>query len=95
VAAKYKDGKGYRQLARATRRYYDPLLDDILALGRHRPSAELNRTTVVDHVESWPQWHQQRKAAAVLRNLFNIATYYGVVAANEAYDLRIESGKPR
>ncbi len=95
VVAKYKEGKEYGLLAPATKRYYDPLLDDILELGRHRPFAELNRTAVVDYVESWPQWHQQRKAAAVLRNLFNIATYYGVVAANEAYDLRIESGKPR
>ncbi len=95
VVAKYRSSPEYETLATSTRRYYDVILDDVLGLGRARPFSELNRMAVVDYVESWPDWHQQRKTAAVLRNLFNVAAYYGVGDRAHVSDLRLSTGKPR
>ncbi len=95
VVAKYRASEDYEALAPGTRKYYDPIIEDVLALGRGRPFNELNRMAVVDYVESWPDWHQQRKDAAVLRNLFHTAAYNAFGDRSHGDDLRISSGKAR
>lgn len=59
------------------------------------PFASFTRRAVVDFVETYPKPFQRRKAAAVLKNLFKIARYYGYVATDEAAGLRLKGSKPR
>lgn len=95
VISKYKNRAEYANLAESTKKYYNPILEDILHLGANRPFRELNRSVVIDYIESFDATHERRKTAAVLKNLFNVATYYGAAATNEMYDLRLPAARPR
>ena len=55
------------------------------------PFASFTRRVVVDFVESYPQPHQQSKAATVLQSLFKLAQYYGIVEGNQAAKLRLQT----
>jgi len=59
------------------------------------PFASFTRQAVGDFVETYQKQHQRRQAAAVLKNLFGIARYHGVVAIDEAAGLGLETTPPR
>jgi len=65
------------------------------ALGPALPFASFTRRAVVDFIESYPKRHQRRQAAAVLKNLFGMARYYGIVTIDEAAGLRLKTNPPR
>src|SRR5262249_936735 len=67
----------------------------IEALGPALPFASFTRRAVVDFIETYPKRHQRRQAAAVLKSLFGIARYYGIVTTDEAAGLRLRTGRPR
>jgi len=95
VIQRYREGKKYTKLAPGTRKYYDRFLRDIGALGCRLPFASFTRRAVVDFVESYPKAHQRRQAAAVLKNLFAIARYHGIVTTDDAAGLQLETTQPR
>jgi len=95
IIAKYRDSNEYKALATGTLKYYRRFLRDIEGLGPALPFSAFTRRAVVDFIESYEKAHQPRQAAAVLKNLFKIARYYGVVAQNEADHLRLKTSKPR
>ena len=95
VIAEYQDGDEFRDLSKGTTAYYKRYLRDIEALGPSLPFASFTRRAVVDFIETYPRPPQRRKAAAVLKNLFKIARYYGIVATDETGGLRLKASKPR
>lgn len=95
VIKRYRDGTKYGKLASGTRKYYDRFLHEIGALGPHLPFASFTRRAVVDFIETYSKVHQRRQAAAVLKNLFGVARYYGAVATDEAAGLQLETSAPR
>jgi integrase len=95
IVQKYKSRDEYLKLAPSTRKYYDPILEDILQIGPSRHFKELTRSVVVDYIESFDALYERRKTAAVLKNLFNVATYYDVVKTSEMNDLRLPASRPR
>jgi integrase len=95
VIRQYQDSNEFHNLAYSTLKVYRRFLRDIEALGPLLPFASFTRRVVVDFVESYPQPHQQSKAATVLQNLFQVAQYYGIVAANQAARLRLQTPRPR
>jgi integrase len=50
---------------------------------------------VVDFIETYVKAFQRRQAAAVLKNLFGVARYYGIVVTDEAAGLRLKTTRPR
>ena len=95
VIAKYRASDEYRALAPGTTKYYERFLRDIEALGSGLPFASFNRRAVVDFVDTYAKPFQRRQAGAVLRNLFKLARYYGLVAVDEAAGLRLRTNAPR
>jgi integrase len=59
------------------------------------PFTSFTRQAVVDFIETYPKLHQRRQAAAVLKNLFALARYYGLVESDAASGLRLKTSKPR
>jgi integrase len=76
-------------------KYYNRFLREIEALKPDLPFASFTRRAVVDFIETYSKAHQRRQSAAVLKNLFKLARYYGVVAADETAGLRLKTSKPR
>jgi integrase len=70
-------------------------LRDIEVLGPALPFTSFTRRAVVDFIETYAKPHQRRQAAAVLKNLFGIARYYGIVTTDEAAGLRLKTTPPR
>jgi integrase len=95
VIQKYRDGDEYQGLAIGTAKYYNRFLREIEALGRDLPFASFTRRAVVDFIESYSKSHQRRQSAAVLKNLFKLARYHGVVTADETAGLRLKTSRPR
>jgi integrase len=95
VIEQYKGSDEYQDLSTGTVAYYKRYLRDIEALGPNLPFASFTRRAVVDFLETYPKPPQRRKAAAVLKNLFKIARYYGIVATDETIGLRLKMSKPR
>jgi integrase len=95
LIAQYRESEEYRELAPGTSKYYRRYLRDIEALGPRLPFASFSRRAVVDFIESYAKPHQRRQAAAVLKNLFRLARYRGVVIADETAGLRLRTRKPR
>jgi integrase len=95
VIARYRAGDEYRELAPGTIKYYRRFLRDLEALGPTLPFASFTRRAVVDYIETYPKPHQRRQAAAVLKNLFKLARYHGIVAADETAGLRLKTNRPR
>jgi integrase len=95
VIQRYQDSDDYRDLSAGTIKYYSRFLREISALGPALPFASFTRRAVVDFIETYPKRHQRRQAAAVLKNLFGIARYYGIVTTDEAAGLRLKTSPPR
>jgi integrase len=76
-------------------KYYKRFLRDIEALGPNLPFASFSRRAVVDFIETYNKLHQRRQSAAVLKNLFKLARYYGVAATDETAGLRLKTNRPR
>jgi integrase len=91
VIDSYKSTDKYKKLADGTKRYYDNYMDDFKDLGALIPLSFFDRGMIIDFVETYENVGDQRKAAAVLRNLYNRATYKGVVAENLANKLDIST----
>ena len=92
---RYRKSDGFQGLAAGTVKYYKRYLRDIEALGPGLPFASFTRQAVVDFIETYPKTHQRRQAAAVLKNLFQLARYYGLVETDAAAGLRLQTSKPR
>lgn len=95
LIAGYRDSDDYLELAPGTLKYYRRYLRDIEALGPRLPFASFTRRAVVNYIESYPKPHQRRQAAAVLKNLFKLARYRGLVTVDETVGLRLRATKPR
>jgi hypothetical protein len=95
VIQRYRDSDEYRDLSLGTVKYYKRFLREIEALGPALPFASFTRRAVVDFIESYSKAHQRRQSAAVLKNLFKLARYHGVVAADETAGLRLKTSRPR
>jgi hypothetical protein len=95
VIQRYRASDECRSLSPGTMKYYRRFLRDIEALGPGLPFASFTRRAVVDFIESYGKPHQRRQAAAVLKNLFRLARYYGIVATDEAAGLRLRTARPR
>jgi integrase len=95
VIAEYRESDEFRDLAPGTARYYNRYLRDIERLGHRLAFSSFTRRAVVDLIESYGKPHQRAKCAAVLKNLFKIARYRGLVATDETVGLRLRTSKPR
>jgi integrase len=95
VIGRYRESDGYRELSHGTVAYYKRYLRDIEALGATLPFSSFSRRAVVDFIESYTKTHQRRQAAAVLKNLFGIARYHGIIATDETTGLRLKMNQPR
>jgi integrase len=95
VIERYRSGNEYRRLSAASIKAYKRFLRDIENLGRTLPFTSFTRRAVVDFVDSYPKTHQRRTVATVLKNLFAVARYHGIVSNNEATALRLEMSRPR
>jgi integrase len=95
VIEQYRTSDQFAQLRPGTVKYYKRYLRDIEGFGPALPFSAFTRRAVVDFIESYPAPHQRRQAAAVLKNLFGMARYYGVVEQNQAAGLRLKTSKPR
>jgi hypothetical protein len=96
LAARYRASDDWRDLAPGTVKYYKRYLRDIEALGLQLDfAAAFTRRAVVDFLETYPARHQRRQAAAVLKALFRIARYHGLVESDVATGLRLKTTKPR
>jgi hypothetical protein len=95
VIQRYRDSDQYAALSPGTVKYYKRFLRDIEALGPILPFTSFTRRAVVDFIETYAKRHQRRQAAAVLKNLFGIARYYGIITSDEAAGLRLKTTPPR
>ena len=95
VIQRYVASDHFAELTQGTVRYYRRFLRDIESLGPALPFASFTRRAVVDFIESYVSPHQRRQATAVLKNLFGIARYHGIVNTDEAAGLRLKTTKPR
>jgi hypothetical protein len=95
VIQRYRDSDEYRDLSLGTVKYYKRFLREIEALGPRLPFASFTRRAVVDFIESYPKAFQRRQSAAVLKNLFKLARYHGVVTMDETAGLRLKTSRPR
>jgi hypothetical protein len=95
VIQRYQNSDEYRGLSPGTVKYYKRFLREIEALGATLPFASFTRRAVVDFIESYDKPFQRRQSAAVLKNLFKLARYHGIVATDEAAGLRLKTSRPR
>ena len=95
VTQRYGDSDEFRDLSRGTVRCYRRFLPEIEALGPDLPFASFTRRAVVEFIETYSKAHQRRHSAAVLKYLFKLARYHGVVAADKAAGLRLKTSRPR
>jgi hypothetical protein len=95
VIERYRESDEYRELSSGTVAYYKRYLREIEALGVTLPFTAFTRRAVVDFIESYETRPQRRKATAVLKNLFKIARYHGIVTTDETAGLRNKMNRPR
>ena len=95
VIEKYQESDNYKRLGPGTVKYYRRYLRDIADLGSYLPFATFDRRATVDYIESYEKPHQRRQSAAVLKNLFKLALYYGHVTQDYTMNLRLATPKPR
>jgi hypothetical protein len=95
VIQRYVASDHFAELTPGTVRHYRRFLRDIELLGPALPFASFTRRAVVDFIESYGSPHQRHQATAVLKNLFGIARYHGIVNTDEAAGLRVRTTKPR
>ena len=87
----YEDSDRYQDLAKGTRVYYDRHLRAVVRLWGDLPIGFITRKAVVDLVETYPTPGERHKAAAVLRNLFDLAVYRGWASGNLATNMRLKT----
>src|SRR5438270_10187645 len=95
VIQRYRDSDEFRDLSPGTVKYYKRFLREIEVLGPALPFASFTRRAVVDFIESYPKAFQRRQVAAVVKNLFKLARYHGVVATDKTAGLRLKTNRPR
>lgn len=95
VIRDYERTEGYQALADGTRKYYDRMLRQIRRTFGDLPFSALTRRVVVDFCHGFESAGEQKKAAAVLSNLFTVAVYHGHVEKNQATSLRLKTPKKR
>lgn len=95
IIRKYEETEAYQSLAKGTLAYYDKHLRLILRTFGDLPFRALTRRVVVDYCHSFPTAGEQKKAAAVLSNLFAVAEYHGHTDKNLTHKLRLKSPKKR
>jgi len=95
VIQRYRDSDEYQDLSPGTVKYYKRFLREVEALGPDLPFASFTRRAVVDFIESYEKSFQRRQSTAVLKNLFKLAQYHGVVTADETAGLRLKTSRPR
>ncbi|TWA89839.1 phage integrase family protein [Azospirillum brasilense] len=95
VINKYKESKSYGKLSAGTLKYYNRLLDDICELGPGLPFEVFDRRMVLDFIETYEGIGDDRKVAAVLRNLFKTAQYWRIVPDNHATNLDLSAPAAR
>lgn len=95
VIRRYEKTESYQQLSEGTRGYYDRHLRRILRTFGDLPFSAITRRVVIDYCHAFPTAGEQRKAAAVLSNLFEVAAYHGLVNENHARKLRLKTPKKR
>lgn len=95
VIAKYMASEKFTTLAQGTTKYYRRYISDIEEVSGDLPWTSWDRRAVVDYIEEFEQVAERRKAAAVLRNLFNTAMYYGLCTENYANKLGLGSAPRR
>ena len=91
----YEQTEGYKDLADGTRTYYDRHLRQILRTFGDLPFNAITRRVVVDYCHGFSTAGEQRKAAAVMSNLFEVAVYHGHATENHARKLRLKTPKRR
>jgi len=94
IVCKYRESKRYQKLADNTLASYRPWLRDLETTFGHIRVAAFGRTQIVDYVEAAPAG-TQAVAATVIRNIFKLAYYHGLISANPAIGLEAEKGKSR
>jgi len=94
VVDKYRESKRYQKLADNTIASYAPWLKDLETNFGHIRVSEFNRTRIVDYIEVSPAG-TQAVAATVIRNIFKLAYYHGLIPTNPATGLEVDKGKPR
>jgi integrase len=95
VIQRYRDSDDYQKLSKNSVKYYRRFLRDIELLGPTIPFASFTRRATVDFVETYSKTSQRLKAASVLKNLFGIARYYGIVENDQTIGLRLKTSSPR
>ncbi len=95
VVQRYRESDAYRELKAGTLKYYKRFLRDIEGLGTALPFASFTRRAVIEFLETYDKPHQRRQCAAVLKKLFALARYHGVVERDETTDLRLKTSRPR
>jgi integrase len=95
VIARYRNSDNYKALATSTVKYYKRFLRDIESLGPHLPFNAFTRQAVIDLIESYDRPAARRLCASVLKNLFGIGRYYGLVDIDQTSGLRLKGSKPR
>jgi len=95
VIQRYRATDRFKKLARGTLKYYGRYLREVEDLGKMLPFRAFDRRMVVDFVETFTKKGEQRKVAAVLRNLFDVALYEGVAVENHATKLRLTTNQSR
>lgn len=91
LVRRYEDSDRYNDLAPGTRVYYGRHLRAIVHLWGDLPIGLITRKAVVDFVETYATPGERHKAAAVLRNLFDLAVYRGWAPANLATNMRLKT----
>lgn len=95
VVDTYQASEGYQKLKSGTVKYYKRILGDIRAIAPAQPFVtSWTRRVVVTFVETY-KLGMRKQVAAVLRNLFNVAIYYGYGTENQAREMRIQGRGPR
>lgn len=95
VIDKYKDSKAYQDLSKGTLKYYNRFLNDIRELGPGLPFEVFDRRMVLDFIGTYEGIGDDRKVAAVLRNLFKTAQYWRIVPVNHASELDLSAPAAR
>jgi hypothetical protein len=75
IIARYKKSTDFTNLAAGSTKYYTRFLQEIFELGPHVPFEKMGPIETQDFILSYGAIHSQRKAKAVLGNLFSAAIF--------------------
>lgn len=95
LAERWRQTDRFQALAQESRRAYEQWLRAIEARYDHIPVAGMTRRVVVEFLDLIPTPASRKIAAAVLRGMLAHARYLGLVAVNEADNLRLVGPRKR